>query len=127
MLDADRDADGGVRHAEPVASLLRHPRMRGRGRMANERLRAAEADGKLEDLQRIEHAKGLRLTAGHVEREGGARRLALRLVGPPRRRSAVEIGEMVDLGYSRMAFEKFRDDLGIAACSPHAQAERFER
>ena len=62
-----------------------HAGMGGGGRVAGQRFGAAEADGELEDLQRVEDAEGLRLAALDVEGEGraGRRRIARRRPAAP--------------------------------------------
>src|SRR5689334_22702357 len=51
ILDANREAQQGVRDTAPLTLRLRNRAMRHRGGMAAERLDAAEALGELEDTQ----------------------------------------------------------------------------
>ena len=55
------------------------PGMRGARRMRNQALGAAETDGELDDLQSVEQAKRLRLSALDAETERRSRALALAL------------------------------------------------
>src|SRR5690349_15315973 len=77
MLDANGQADGAFQDADALAHIKRHARMRHRGGVAGERFRAAQADGELEYLQRVEEGEGGRLATLDVEGEGraGARTL----------------------------------------------------
>src|SRR5690349_21253519 len=69
VLDADGNADQRVGHAEPVARLLRHARVRRRRGMRDQRLGAAQAHGELHHLQRVQHPERLGLAAADRERE----------------------------------------------------------
>ena len=104
-----------------------HAGMGGRGGVAGERFGAPEAHRELEDLEGVQDAERLRLAAPHVEREGRARRLALRLVDAPLRRALGQVGEVVHLRDRRVLGEEGGDDLAVAVGAAHAQRQRLER
>ena len=79
MLQADGDADQPFGHAGRVALGRRHARVRGRGRMADQRFGAAQAHRRLEQAQRVDEAEGLGAAAVQHEGEGRARAAALAL------------------------------------------------
>ncbi|MNW06540.1 hypothetical protein D3C71_2029670 [compost metagenome] len=63
MLDADRKPDRRVENADAAAHVDRNAGMGHRRRVACQRFRAAEADGELEDLQRVQETEGRLLAA----------------------------------------------------------------
>ena len=69
MLDADRQPDRGVEHADFLADVGWNAGMRHARRQAGQQLGAAETDRQLEDLQRVEEFEGGGLAADDVERE----------------------------------------------------------
>src|SRR5262245_33264553 len=72
MFDADRKPDRGVADADTGAQLGGYTRVRCGPRMAGERLRSAQADGKLEDLHPIEASERVRQPALNIEGKGRA-------------------------------------------------------
>lgn len=85
MFDADRQPDGRIEHADPLAHIHGHAGMGHGGGVAGEGFGAAEADCQLEDLQRIQEFEGCRLAAANIEREGGTGTGALRGKGAAER------------------------------------------
>ena len=67
MLDADRQPDRGVEDPDLLSHIGRHSGMRHARRKAGEGFRSAQADGQLEDLQRVEEFECGRLAADNIE------------------------------------------------------------
>ena len=67
MLDADREADCGIENPYPLPDVGRYAGVRHARGQACERLRAAEADGEFENLQRIEKSERGGFAAHDVE------------------------------------------------------------
>ena len=67
MFDADRQSDRCIENTNALAYLGRYARMGHGCRMRGQGFRSAEADGKLEDLQRVEKPERGRLAALDIE------------------------------------------------------------
>ena len=90
------------------------------GRMARQRFRAAEADRKLEDLQRIQEFEGGRLATADIEGEGRTGAGALGGEGAPQRRIRIVVREIVNLPDLRMIAQEIGHRPRIAVGPLHA-------
>jgi hypothetical protein len=119
-LNADRQANCCVEHADAAAYIRRHARMRHSRWMAGERLGAAETNGEFEHLQRVEEGESFRLPALDIELEGraAARRLTFECRS---RRALAEKRKVVHPGNARVIAQEFGDDLRIRIGLLHAQ------
>src|SRR5258705_5863374 len=72
MLDADRQANRRVPHADACPHVGGDTRVRGRARVAGERLGPTETDRQLEDLHSVETAERLPESAPDVQGQGGS-------------------------------------------------------
>ncbi|EGE60534.1 hypothetical protein RHECNPAF_14110012 [Rhizobium etli CNPAF512] len=127
MLDADRQADRRFQHADPLPYFGGHTGMRHRGRMARKRFRAAQADGELEDLQRVQEFERGRLAAADIEGEGRAGAAALGGEGAARWRFRIVVRQVMNLLDLRVMSQEIGDGPRIAVCPLHAQLQRLER
>ena len=99
ILKSDREPHAVVRNAKLRAGVRREPLMGGGGGMGGEAFGVAEIVADLEDLQRVQDAKGRRLVALDLERDhrAAARHLALgqrvlRMIGAAGIEHAVHLG-----------------------------------
>src|SRR5579883_334156 len=101
--------------------------MRGRSRMTDQRLRAAETHRELHDLEPVEEGEGLGLAALDLEGEGRAGCAALPLEYMLARVRRLEESEIVHLRDLGMRPQELRDLPGVCIGALGADAQRLER